>query len=406
VGKLLVAALILIAGASTSAIVGAPARASPATGVSARPVPVFAYYYIWFDPAMWNRAKTDLPALGKYSSDDPDVMRQQIVWAKQAGIDGFIVSWKHTATLDRRLARLIDVAESEHFSLEVIYQGLDFSRRPLPTERVAVDFRYFARMFAGRAPFRAFAKPVIIWSGTWMYSTGDIARVTAAVRPAIMVLASEKSAAGYERVADSVDGDAYYWSSVNPDTNRGYLEKLVDFSNAIHGRGGIWIAPAAAGFDARQLGGTTVVDRQNGAVLERELATAGASAPDALGLISWNEFSENSQIEPSRNYGFRYLQVLASSLGRLTKFPTPGVGSDTTDSSSPGTGFPTGLIVAPVGLAFGGLSIWALSRRSQKGGNAHAARSLSRRENRERRRIARMRRRRRVLRVRSHSGVR
>jgi hypothetical protein len=399
VGKRLVAALILIAGASTSAIVGVPARALPATGVSARPAPVFAYYYIWFDPSSWNRAKTDLPMLGKYSSDDPDVMRQQIVWAKQAGIDGFIVSWKHTATLDRRLARLIDVAESEHFSLEVIYQGLDFSRKPLPAARIAADFRYFAQTFAARAPFRAFAKPVIIWSGTWMYSTADIAQVTAVVRPAIMVLASEKSAAGYERVADSVDGDAYYWSSVNPDTNRGYLEKLVDFSNAIHGRGGIWIAPAAAGFDARQLGGTTVVDRQNGAVLERELATANASAPDALGLISWNEFSENSQIEPSRNYGFRYLQVLASSLGRLTKFPTSDVGSDTTDSSSPGTGFPTGLIVAPVGLAFGVLSIWALSRRSQKGGDAHAGRRLSRRENRERRRIARLRRQRRVRRA-------
>jgi hypothetical protein len=406
VGKLLVAALILIAGATSSTIVGGPARALPADGVSAHAAPVFAYYYIWFDPSSWNRAKTDLPVLGKYSSDDPDVMRQQIVWAKQAGIDGFIVSWKHTATLDRRLGRLIDVAESEHFSLEVIYQGLDFDRKPLPAARIAADFRYFSQTFALRAPFRAFAKPVIIWSGTWMYNTADIARTTALVRPAVMVLASEKSVAGYERLADSVDGNAYYWSSVNPDTNSSYLEKLVDLSNAIHGRGGLWIAPAAVGFDARQIGGTTVVDRQNGDVLKRELATANASAPDALGLISWNEFSENSQIEPSRNFGFRYLQVLASSLGQLTKFPTAGGSSDTTDSSSPGTGFPTGLIVAPVALVFGLLAILALSRRTQNAGDARAARRLSRREERERRRIARLRRQRRVRRVRSHSRVR
>ena len=34
------------------------------------------------------------------------------------------------------------------------------------------------------------------------------------------------------------------------------------------------------------------------------------SAPDAIGLISWNEFSENSHIEPSKKYGSQYLKVL------------------------------------------------------------------------------------------------
>jgi hypothetical protein len=32
-------------------------------------------------------------------------------------------------------------------------------------------------------------------------------------------------------------------------------------------------------------------------------------------LISWNEFSENSHIEPSERYGARYLQVLADIRG-------------------------------------------------------------------------------------------
>jgi hypothetical protein len=405
VRRLLVAALILIAGATTSTVVDRPAHALPANGVSVRSAPVFAYYYIWFDHSSWNRAKTDLPVLGKYSSDDPNVMRQQIVWAKQAGINGFIVSWKHTPTLDRRLGRLIDVAESEQFSLEIIYQGLDFSRKPLPVARVAADLQFFAQTFSSRAPFRSFAKPVVIWSGTWMYSTADIAHAAGPVRPRLTVLASEKSVAGYERVADSVDGNAYYWSSVNPDTNTGYLEKLIDLSNAIHSRGGMWIAPAAAGFDARPIGGTTVVDRRDGAVLKRELTSANASAPDALGLISWNEFSENSQIEPSRNFGFRYLEVLASSLGQLTKFPTGGGGSDSTDSSSPGTGFPTGLIIAPVAVLFLLLSIWVLSRRTHAGGDA---RRLARLDERERRRVARLRRERRVRRVSrsSHARVR
>ena len=115
----------------------AGAAPSPAAAKSGTGAPVFAYYYLWFDRPSWDRAKTDVPALGKYSSDDPKVMRQHIRWAKQAGITGFIVSWKHSATNDRRLLTLIDVAASEHFSLAMIYQGLDFYKRPLPATRVA-----------------------------------------------------------------------------------------------------------------------------------------------------------------------------------------------------------------------------------------------------------------------------
>ena len=48
--------------------------------------------------------------------------------------------------------------------------------------------------------------------------------------------------------------------------------------------------------------------------------TALGSDPDAVGIISWNEFSENSHIEPSCDYGTRALEVLASLRGAV--FPT------------------------------------------------------------------------------------
>ena len=54
------------------------------------------------------------------------------------------------------------------------------------------------------------------------------------------------------------------------------------------------------------------------------------SSPDAIGLISWNEFSENSHIEPSENYDHRYLNVLA----KIRHVPGPIVRDF--DSSVPG----------------------------------------------------------------------
>jgi hypothetical protein len=71
-------------------------------------------------------------------------------------------------------------------------------------------------------------------------------------------------------------------------------------------------------------GGEREVLREDGTTLETQLATAAGSDPDAIGLISWNEFSENSHIEPSCTYGDRYLFVVADALGGVgTPVTTP-----------------------------------------------------------------------------------
>jgi hypothetical protein len=292
----------------------------PITDTPHDAIPVLAYYYIWFDTQSWDRAKTDYPLLGRYSSDDADVMRQHIQWAKSAGIDGFIVSWKSTEKLNRRLDQLVKIAEEENFKLAIIYEGLDFDRNPLPPEQVEADLNYFVQRYADYPVFDLFKKPLVIWSGTWKYSVDEVKNVTETKRNNILILASEKNVEGYQRLSDFVDGDAYYWSSVNPNTHPGHLDKLTAMGETIHQTGGIWIAPAAPGFDARLVGGTAVVERENGQTLRTELNTALQSLPDAIGLISWNEFSENSHIEPSQDHGNLYLKVLSET--RLV-LPTP-----------------------------------------------------------------------------------
>ncbi len=307
------------------------ALSQPVTGdnASVDPIPVLAYYYIWFDAKSWDRAKTDYPLLGRYSSDDVDVMRQHIQWAQAAGIDGFIVSWKSTEKLNRRLDQLVELSEQENFKLAIIYQGLDFERDPLPLKQIDSDLIYFIDRYATHPVFDLFGKPMVIWSGSWKFSAQEIQKVAEPKRDRVLILATEKNVEGYQRLADLVDGNAYYWSSVNPATHPGYAEKLTAMGEAVHERGGVWIAPAAAGFDARLVGGTSIVERLDGETLRIEMDTALQSAPDAIGLISWNEFSENSHIEPSQTFGNRYLQVLTE----VRNAPTPKV-SDF-DSSAP-----------------------------------------------------------------------
>ncbi len=324
----------IVAGAMVlaAALLAAPGTLARPSAAASPHVPALAYFYIWFDSTSWDRAKADLPLAGKYSSDDRALMEQQVSMAKAAGLDGFIVSWKSTPKLDRRLAQLADVAEEQNFKLVVIYEGLDFNRNPTPTATIASDLDLFISSFASRPAFHLFTKPMVILSGSWEYSPADIGSLGAGRRDKILLLGSEKAPSDVQRLRGLVDGDAYYWSSVNPATFPGYQDKLNAMAAEVHADGGLWIAPAASGFDASLLGKTTVVDRLGGQTLRTEFAAASSAAPDAIGVISWNEFSENSHIEPSRQYGDQSLQTLAQLLGGQAGSAPP----DVLDSSEPG----------------------------------------------------------------------
>ncbi|HZU58282.1 MAG TPA: endo-1,3-alpha-glucanase family glycosylhydrolase [Actinocrinis sp.] len=356
------------AGSAAPVTSGAPSPGSGEAQIAnpASSLPVLAYYYIWFDPTSWDRAKIDYPQLGDYSSDDPNVVRQHVEWAKSAGIQGFIVSWKDTATNDRRLKLLMQIAKQENFKLAMIYQGLDFNRKPLTTDRVAADFRTFHDEYASDPVFyRIGGKTLTIWSGTWDYSHASVAQVTAPVRNSMLVLSTEKSVQGFDRLADVTDGDAYYWSSVNPETNSNYSDKLKAMATAAHKAGKYWIAPFAPGFDARLVGGTGVIDRNGGQTLRAEYAAALSSSPDIMGLISWNEFSENSYIEPSRKYGTFYLDTMREL--RSATVPSSPLAQDSNTQAGGTSGYlPNLLRLGGFGLVLvGAIGAVATGRRSR-----------------------------------------
>lgn len=307
-GLALVVAGLLFPPSAVASRAGAPVTVGSADRTR---TPLLAYYYQWFQRSSWQRAKTDHPRLGRYSSDDASVIRTHIGWARSAGIDGFVVSWKSSAVNNRRLELLLTEARAQDFKVAVIYQGLDFRRRPLAAARVATDFRLLHDRYA-RDPafFRLGGKPLTVFSGTWEYATADIARITGPVRKGMLVLSTEKNPEGIRRLARVTDGDAYYWSSVNPDTNDRHSVKLRAMAETAHRAGGYWMAPFAPGFDARLVGGTKSVPRDDGRTLRIEYAAAVASRPDVLGLISWNEFSENSHVEPSVAHGTQALDEL------------------------------------------------------------------------------------------------
>ena len=116
-------------------------------------------------------------------------------------------------------------------------------------------------------------------------------------------------------------------------------------ATAVHARGGLWIAPAAPGFDARLVGGDKAVRAQRTATrCARSSPRPCGSSPDAIGLISWNEFSENTYVEPSKTYGAQALTTLAGILdGRAPQ--VGGLDSDAPADQGAGVAYGLPLLI-------------------------------------------------------------
>ena len=75
-----IATTLLAVAVLLGSLTGSAPHASAAPRAEAGPenIPTLAYYYQWFQPASWNRAKTDYPLAGRYSSDDVALMRRAV----------------------------------------------------------------------------------------------------------------------------------------------------------------------------------------------------------------------------------------------------------------------------------------------------------------------------------------
>ena len=117
-------------------------------------------------------------------------------------------------------------------------------------------------------------RPTVAWSGTWESEPAAIKEVVDPLRDRLQILGTEQSVRGVEALAGIVEGEMYYWASVNPSTMERYQAKLHSMADATRESGGLWIAPVAPGFDARQVGGTSEVPRLGGATLRTEWQAA------------------------------------------------------------------------------------------------------------------------------------
>jgi hypothetical protein len=356
----LIAILLTLCLSTALAVVHSPShRAGAATTTAAKPR-VFAYYYLWWSSDHWKTALgthypvaasplplpatlaangcgpvskysgnslTDVPA-HLYSQDDPGFIEADVRQAAAAGLTGFIVNWIGTGSAtqtvssnpySKRLQVLVDAvhhvnAQGIPFKLWLSYRA---SANVLGQSYIDNDLKYFLAKYGSDPAFDRVqsAKPTVIWQGSRKYSLAALQHESAMFRSKLRILGDESSwsstRSGY------LDGDAYYWSSQNPYTNPQSFSQLAALAAKVRasaknadGSPKVWVAPFTPGFDKRLAGGTSCVARNGGQTIRTLFTRNGATKPDDFGLISWNEITEGSYVDPMTRYGAQDLNAL------------------------------------------------------------------------------------------------
>lgn len=316
--SLLMLSLVLAAWCAPAPLAAAPGRA------------VLAIYYPWYDASIWKDPVVPDRPPDRYSSSNPAVIARQVDQAKGAGIDGFISAWYgprvEVNQTETNLRVLLDLAAQRGFSVAA---GVETAG---PFFHSADDVRgALAALLGTHATKAAYLKwngrPVIFFTQTSLPGVGGGALAGAWQALRNQVDPGHRSLWIVEGLDMSLQGafDGGFLYSVAWAGDVGAAER--QWAGRVRGAGGLWVGTVMPGWDDTRLverGGRYRRDRQNGEWYKSTWAGAASANPDMIVITSWNEFVENTYIEPSVNFGTQYLD-LTRALATAWKTGAPAV---------------------------------------------------------------------------------
>lgn len=295
------------------------------------PRQVLAFYYGWYgaDGHTTLDDAPDHPQDGPYDSLDPAVITRHTVLAKQAGLTGLIASWWGQGDrTDRQLGPLLDACAAQGLA---VAPYVEVAASP---EALAADIAYLFKAHGDHpAWLRLDGKPVIFLYDRVLQDLGldgwnaARARVETARPDQLAFIATGNGRGQIAERAPAFDGvhiyDMPYYLAQKHDFawfwRRHFYASYVKWQKGLR----VTTATVMPGFDDRGVSGRTtprpVVERKDGKTLAELFDAAIAARPDWILVVSFNEWHEGSEIEPSREYGDRELKTCAAMCARFLR---------------------------------------------------------------------------------------
>lgn len=277
------------------------------------PKALLAFYYLWYTKDNWRHIPLDDEPEVLYSSSDEKTMLNQIKLAKANGLDGFITSWDGPNTYsDKNFKKFLNLSLKNKFKSAIYYETLT-SSGPRSEEEIYQHLKYAIQIYGNHpAIFKVFGKPLI---AIWASNEIPILKWNKIIKR----LRTEKLDAAFIAMSFDIanlelfDGVHQYGVILIDDLEKEYqvVSRIVKNYHLFGGKQKIWIATIQPGYDERKIPGRPGFhkDRNEGKFYEQTFNAALKSNPELIFLTSWNEWWENSHIEPGKKIKRNYLEL-------------------------------------------------------------------------------------------------
>ncbi|HLU08974.1 MAG TPA: endo-1,3-alpha-glucanase family glycosylhydrolase [Oceanobacillus sp.] len=277
------------------------------------PRQVWAFYMGWYTHESWGDGRLlDRPAQ-PYDSRDGGAIGRQIDEARSAGIDAFIMSWYGPAgdNLTHQVFNsLLDQSAARGFRAAA---ALDMHESAFNANvgDVTNSLAYLINDRANHPGYLRYnGKPVIYFWNQGRFSVADWRNIRNQVDPnRNTIWVAEGTNTAYIGVFDGLYLFNTAWAA-NP------AAVAQQWMRRVNQAGGTFYTPTVLpGWDEQALAAgrsnpTSPQDRAGGQFLTRSWNGAVSSGANVILIVSWNEYFENSHIEPSQAFGTAALDIL------------------------------------------------------------------------------------------------
>jgi hypothetical protein len=323
------------------------------------PLLVGAHYYPWYFPQKWTLEPVcDTPRLGHYDSSDRSVATRHVQWAKQAGLDFFIISWINSTGRENQNFKqvILPAIEEQGFRFGFHYETalalslqagkpLDFDKKlddgNPAGDRFVAHFDYLADTYLKRSSHLSFDRKAVVniylvremvHAGPYLKQVRDRLR---------------KRGIDLYLIADVVywaPPESFDWALLKEHFqaitayNMYYRPEFLDKTRAqfqasdrlARENGLAFIPNVMPGYDDTRLRGRdrATLDRQGGSFYRSfwNIASPFVSAKQPfLFITTFNEWHEGTELEPSLEHGDSYItltsQLIAKTRAELARRP-------------------------------------------------------------------------------------
>lgn len=278
------------------------------------------YLSFWAGENTWDwndSVLVDYPLIGRYNSKMPQVADTQIQQAIDTGISAFVVNWwgiDESVTTTPALVNLLDRADYHDFKIAValdLYPQEFFQTR----DQLERSLQWiYDNVLTHPAYLHYHGNPIIFFAFQNRFDWRTWQDLRATIDPehqAIWMAEGLSACCLYNDMMDGMYAFNMAWANGNPDY---YIAER----NLIFERGGaMYIPTISPGWDedviaelTNRPNPTSARDRADGQFLQESWNGVLEVESDVVLIVSWNEFIENSHIEPSDLYGTQSLDIL------------------------------------------------------------------------------------------------